>query len=734
MKTTANQPMDAQRLGRATTPAGAMLCRVLVSILVLLAPLGTWAQEPAKNTLESISYSSLPGERLQFSLKFAGPAPEPMSFTIDNPARIALDFPNTKNGLTERSKRIGLGVTRNVTAVEAKGRTRVVLDLAKMVSYQTQVSGNEVILTLAGGAGVPGAAAAPPAVMGAAPTATGEVVGKSVSNIDFRRGPEGEARILVTLSSPNIPVDLKDQRGKVILDIFQAQLPSELERRLDVGDFATPVQTIDTFRSNGNVRIAIAATGEYEQLAYQSDNIFTVEIKPFVAEAAEVKDEFAYAGEKLSLNFQDIEVRSVLQLIADFTGLNVVVSDSVSGNLTLRLKNVPWDQALDIILKTKGLDMRQAGNVLLIAPAAEIAAREKQELEARESLAKLAPLRTELVQINYAKATDIAALLIETRAAQAVGEGEAGGGSVLSPRGSVTVDARTNTLLVRDTDDSLVAVRRLIKDLDIPVRQVLIESRIVIANDDFSKELGVRWGASYADFTAGPDNDPRGEFTSGSLESTTDAINGDPLDLNERLNVNLPVTDPTGSLALALTKIAPDLLIELELSAAQAESRAEVVSAPRVITSNQTQARIEQGVEIPYQESTSSGATSVTFKEAVLSLDVTPSITPDDRVNMDLAVNKDSVGQLVDLGIGGNVPSIDTNKVQTSILVDNGQTVVLGGIYEQTTIESTDRVPFFGELPLVGRLFRTDLTQDNKAELLIFVTPKIIAETASLAP
>lgn len=689
--------------------------------LVLVAP------AVSANTLQDISYSTLPGDRVELTFKFSEPASEPLSFTIDDPARIALDFANTDNGLKERTVPIGIGVTRSVTAVDAKGRTRVVINLAQLVGYQTRVQGNEVVVALGTNMAddnfeIPAASSASKAP--AASTTPGE---QRVTNVDFRRGGNGEARILINLSDPRIPVDLRDQQGEIVLNVVGASLAKELERRLDVSDFATPVQTIDVFETDGNTRIVIKAAGDYDQLAYQSNDVYTVEVKEYREELVEERREQVWEGEKLSLNFQDIEVRSVLQLIADFTSLNVVVSDSVQGSITLRLKNVPWDQALDIILKTKGLGMRQNGNVLLIAPAEEIAAREKQELQDQQSIEKLLPLRTELIQINYAKASDIAGLLIASKALEGA-DGEEGSNAlatVLSSRGSVMVDQRTNTLLVRDTEPSLVAVRRLIGKLDIPVRQVLIESRIVIASDDFSRELGVRFGVNDQ---GDPSNDGnRRLYTSGSLSGTNQQINGEPLELADRLNVDMPVNNPAGSFGLALAKLPLGLLLELELSAAQAESKAEVVSSPRVITSNQKQAVIRQGVEIPYLQASSSGATNVSFKEAVLKLEVTPAITPDDRVNMDLAVHKDNVGELF-----AGIPSIDTRSVETLVLVENGQTVVLGGIYETETSRDVRRVPFFGDIPVVGALFRSTTQTSDKSELLIFVTPKIISENLKL--
>ncbi len=684
----------------------------------------------AANTLQDISYSALPGDRVQVTLTLAEPAPTPLSFTIDNPARIALDLPDTTNGLASKTRSINVGVARTINTAEARGRTRVVLNLTKLVPYDTRIEGNKLIITVEGGSAAANieTAAAPAAATtaGTTPVTTAPVSapsrvsapGKRLDNIDFRRGEHGEGRVVITLSDPAIPVDMKEEGNNVVVDFTGADLPEALRRRLDVMDFATPVKTVETMSRPGKVHMVIAASGEHEALAYQTGNQYTVEIKPLSKEkkAEEQKAKFGYTGERLSLNFQNIEVRAVLQLIADFTGLNLVTSDTVTGNITLRLKNVPWDQALDIILKTKGLGMRQSGNVILIAPSEEIATREKAELEAAKTVEELAPLRSEYVQINYAKAGDLAMLI------------KAKENSLLSDRGSVTVDERTNTLLVQDTAAKLTDIRKLVTALDIPVRQVLIESRIVIANDDFNRQLGVRFGAT----AFNTDDSGRTLSTGGSLNAT-DAINDQAATggtvstppVNDRLNVNLPVTSPAGSVAFAL--LGSDYMLDLELSALQTEGRGEVISSPRVITANQKEALIEQGVEIPYQESAgASGATSVSFKKAVLSLKVTPQITPDDRVIMDLSVTKDSVGQIF-LG----VPSINTREVNTQVLVDNGATVVLGGVYEQTRSTDVSRVPFLGELPGVGVLFRRTNNNDKKSELLIFVTPKIVKEGLS---
>ncbi len=700
--------------------------------LAMLFVAGPTAAQDSTNQLTDIEVTALPGQQIQLRLVTSGPAPEPMSFTIDRPARIAIDLPGTSLALASRRQEVELGDLRTILAAEANGRTRVVLNLESPVPYETRVEGNSVVVTLGStqqlaaapsGFGQPVAAAAPTMA------STGP---KSIQNVDFRRGEDGSGRVIVTLSDPSTVVDLREEGGQVIVDFRGATVPANLLRRLDVLDFGTPVTTVDTMTVNDNARLVVGSGAPYEQVAYQSDNIFTVELKPYIPDAEDLFEEAQakeYTGERLTLNFQDIETRAVLQLLADVSGLNIVVSDTVVGNVTLRLQNVPWDQALDIVLQTKGLDMRQNDNVIIVAPAAEIANRERQELEALKQFEELAPLRSEFIQVNYAKASELADLL----------KG-GGGASILSARGTVAIDERTNTLLVQDTVDKLAEARRLVRTLDIPVRQVLIESRIVIANDDFSRELGVRFGV-----TGVEENGNDGLIAVSGSSSGNDTIvnsglenlnsTGSPFPVSlpvqgDRYNVNLPVANPAGSAALAI--LDSDYLVELELSALQAEGRGEIVSTPRVITSNQTEALIEQGVEIPFQESASSGATTTQFKKAVLSLTVTPLITPDDRIIMDLDVSQDNVGEVVPSATGGFVPSIDTRQVVTQVLVNNGETVVLGGIYETTRREVSTMVPVLGSLPVVGNLFRSSQNVSTKAELLIFVTPKILQEGANL--
>ncbi len=658
----------------------------------------------AQNSLQDISISSMPGDRVQITLSMSGPATNPLSFTIDNPARIALDLADTANKLSKRNIPIGIGMANSINSVEARGRTRVVINLSQLVSYQTQVSGNNIIISLDGSGG--GAVASTPTTTSVASSSKHSYItdAKSeIKNIDFRRGEKGEGRIIVTLSDSSAGIDMRQEGGKILVDFSNSQIPSELLRRLDVLDFATPVKTIDTMTRGNTTKMVITPINDnYDHLAYQTENVYTIEIKPLTKQQVQAakKKRFGYTGERLSLTFQDIEVRAVLQLLADFTGLNMVVSDNVSGNISLRLKNVPWDQAMDIILKTKGLGMRKTGNVVLIAPSAEIAAREKLELESQKQIEELAPLRTEWFQINYAKGSEIATLLKSTN------------NNLLSSRGSITIDERTNTLLIQDTSDKLAQIRAVITKLDIPVRQVLIESRIVVANRDFTRNIGVRFGA------AGRKID--GQYTTtvggGGVTATTPNTGiGD-------LIVDLPATGNAGVIGLAIAK-ASSAVVQLELSALQVEGEGEIISSPRVITANQKSATIKQGVEIPYQEASSSGATSVSFKTAALSLTVTPQITPDDQLILDLNVNKDSIGQVF-----ANVPSIDTRSITTQVLVSNGETVVLGGIYEENKVDSNTRIPFFADIPVFGKLFQSNSKTSDRTELLIFVTPKILKD------
>ncbi|MFT6301172.1 MAG: type IV pilus assembly protein PilQ [Granulosicoccus sp.] len=701
------------------------------SKLILLAAvaLASTGIQAAQNTLLDITHIKLPGNKQQIALTMSGPATTPKAFTIDNPARIALDLADTKNGMDSRTLTVSSGVLQNITTVEAGGRTRVVVNLTALSPYSTTVKGNQLLIDLSPAGSVSNNQNTSEPVQLAAANSTTLLANNSVqqqrmntiSGLDFRRGPMGEGRIIFNLSSTGVVTDVRQEGGKLVVEFPGTMLSDKLQKRLDVMDFGTPVKFIDAISNKRGTRVVIfPATQNFEQLAYQSGKMFTVELKPTSKDEIEEnrKAKFGYVGEKLSLNFQDIEVRSVLQLLADFTDLNIVVSDSVKGKLTLRLKNVPWDQALEIILQSKSLGKRQTGSVIMIAPAEEIANREKVELEALKQKTELAPLRTEFFQANYAKAKDLAKLL------------KTEDGGIMTERGTVSVDDRTNTLLINDTIDQLEIIRALVHRLDVPIRQVLIESRIVIASDDFNRDIGVRWGANRNSANPGGSTTGDGIVAAGSSQGVQDLINGETLGTG-RYNVNLPANNAAGTLGIALAKLPFGTLLELELSAMQAEGNGEVISSPRVITANQHEAYIEQGVEIPYLEASSSGATSVSFRKAVLGLTVTPQITPDDRIIMDLKVNKDTVGEI--FGAGQlQVPSIDTREVSTQVLVNNGETVVLGGVYEQSILNKVDMVPFFGNLPLIGRLFQHTVNTDDKSELLVFVTPKIIKENVSL--
>lgn len=695
---------------------------------------GAAASAQESNRLQDIQVQSLPGQRVELKLIMSGTAPEPLTFTIESPARIALDLPDTTLGLTSRRQDVNLGPLETILTAEANGRTRVVLNLGSMVEYTTKRSGNVLTITLGGG----GEYSADTTRFASASTASSRSYAtpgsRAISSIDFRRTRDGGGRIVIKLTDPSTPVDIRQEGGRVIAVFKDTSLPAELMRRLDVMDFATPVTTVDALRTNLDSRIVISADGKYEQLAYQSDNEFTIEINP-VAETTDTKSSLfsetkEYDGQRLTLNFQDIETRAVLQLLAETSGKNIVVSDTVQGNVTLRLRNVPWDQALDIVMTTKGLDMRQNGNVIMVAPAEEIAARETADLEAQLAISELEPLYSEFMQVNYAKAGDLAALIMA----------EKGGNSMMTVRGSLGVDERTNTLLVTDTAESLRDIRRMVRTLDIPIKQVLIESRIVVVNDDFSRDLGVRLGlTAFRESNTGLTTISGTGVGTDTIISTYLANQADPastvlLDypsLNNRYNVNIPIANAAGRFSLAI--LDRDFLIDLELSALEAEGRGEIISTPRVITSNQSEAVIKQGVEIPYQQSASSGATTIQFKEAVLELIVTPQITPDNNIIMDLKVSKDSVGEIISTGgQGGTVPSIDTRSVETQVLVADGQTVVLGGIYETERRETIKKVPFLGDIPIFGRLFKNIQRVENKAELLIFVTPRILEEGSSI--
>ncbi|MDB6100549.1 MAG: hypothetical protein JWO52_548 [Gammaproteobacteria bacterium] len=695
--------------------------------LVIAGVLGTLPSQPARAQdgpkLESIDVQPLPGQQVQVTMRLSGPAPQPLSFTIDNPARISFDLPGTTLALPSRRIDVHSSGLDSILAAETKDRTRLVMNLDKLVPYDTRVDGNNIIVNL-GGAN--NASASTGTTVSAVPSrnAAAAASQRTIRSIDFRRSSDGAGRIMVRLTDPHTHINLRQVGNQIVVD-FDADLPKNLARRYDASDFGTPIGSFDATRTGAGTRISINATGDYEQLAYQSDDQYVVEIQPQRKAAAAQDEKPQYTGERLTLNFQEIETRAVLQLLADASGQNIVVSDSVTGNVTLRLQNVPWDQALDIVLRTKGLDKRKQDNVIIVAPQEELASREKADLASKKDIQELAPLRSDYLQVNYAKASDMAALLKSQT------------GTLLSARGSVSVDERTNTLLLQDTSDRLADIRRLVATLDIPVRQVLIEARIVIVNDDFKRDLGARIG-----YTTAQANGANGIWTTSGTAASTDTAIGSalanrtgggtgiqvPTGANAplRYNVNLPVASPAGSFALGL--LGSNYIVDLELSAAQAETRAEVISSPRVITANQKEATIEQGTEIPYQQSASSGATTISFKKAVLSLKVTPQITPDNRIILDLDVKKDSIGTITVLSGGVNVPSIDTKEIITQVLMNDGQTVVLGGVLETQHRDDQTKVPYLGDIPVLGNLFKTSTKRNNKDELLIFVTPKIVRE------
>lgn len=671
--------------------------------------------------LMDLEFHSLPGGAFEAKLVFDEPPPQPQGYSIEKPARIALDFPGVASKLQKRRHTLGYENASSAMVVDAEGRTRMVLNLVQLAPYSTRIDGNNLFVQV-GDAGpreylspvVRGGAVTAALAANEVPTATGE----AIRNIDFRRGDNGEGRLIITLADPKIDVNAFVEGPRVKLELRGAGLPERLQRRFDVTDFATPVKSIDARATANGATITLEAAGEYDYLAYQADNEYVVSVKPLAPEEVEErKKEFAYTGERLSLNFQDIEVRAVLQIIADFTGLNLVASDTVNGRITLRLQNVPWDQALDLVLKTKGLDKRQVGNVLMVAPAVEIAERERTELETRKQVQELAPLQTEHIRIRYASADALFALFDPS--ADKDGGSTA---SILSSRGQVIVDSRTNSLLVTETAQKLDEFRRIVKLLDVPIRQVLIEARIVIANSDFDKQLGIRWGGAYR----GDVNSGRSLEAGGSLETISDDT-PNLIEFPQALAVDLGVADPTGSFAIGYT--GSDLLLNLELSALEAQGRGEIVSQPKVITGDKQQATIKSGTEVPYQESAANGETTIQFKEAVLKLDVTPNITPDDRIIMDLEINQDSVGELVPSGNGGFVPTIDTNAIKTQVLVGNGETIVLGGVFRTEDIHSTSKVPVLGDIPYVGRLFRNEQIDQARSEILIFITPRILADT-----
>lgn len=712
--------------------------RSLRSVTTFVALVWAGASFAAVN-LTDVEFNSQPSGRFEVRLDFDGTPPEPKGYNIEKPARIALDLVDVKSQLTQKKFALSSGNATSAVILESGGRTRVILNLVEIAPYTTRIEGNSLYIDL-GDSG---------AKNYLKPTKQDQLIANEmaekssgasrnqIENMDFRRGENGEGRLVINLRDPKSEINVFVEGEEINVAFKDVSIPERLQRKYDVVDFATPVTSVEAKPSEGGSLFSLQVTGEYDYLAYQADNEYVVSVKPLTPE--EVKErqkEFAYVGEKLSLNFQDIEVRAVLQLIADFTGLNLVASDTVSGKITLRLQNVPWDQALELVLKTKGLDKRLVGNVLMVAPAAEIAERERREIENNKQIEELAPLQTEYLRIRYAAAEDLVKLFTGDSKDESAS-------NMLSARGSVIVDKRTNSLLITETAQKLGDIRRVIKLLDVPIRQVLIEARIVIANSDFDEQLGVQWGLSGRE-----DVDGGGLFFGDSNASVTESRNSqldadrqfaedfasDPTTaiypgytLPSNINVDLGVGSSVGQFAVGFFK--NELALGLELSALESQGRGEIVSQPKVITGDKQQATIKSGTEVPYQDSSANGETTIEFKEAVLKLDVTPSITPDDRIIMDLVINQDSVGDLVPSGNGGFVPTIDTTELVTQVLVGNGETVVLGGVFRTEDVESEAKVPVLGDIPYLGRLFRQNSVRQVKAETLIFITPRILADT-----
>ncbi|WP_293932039.1 type IV pilus secretin PilQ [Iodobacter sp.] len=699
---------------------------IKLASLLCIACLASFAAAAASIT--AIDVSNVSADKQVIRLSFNGPAPVPTSFSVNTPPRVAFDFADTTNTAGKSSVQVNGAALRLISLAEGSGRTRVVLNMQKQAAYQTRVEGNDFYITVDGtSSAVTAQARNTHFAESKAPEASGKNKRDSIENIDFRRGKDGEGKVVIDLSSPNVGIDIRQQGKTLLIDFNKAVLPKKLERRMDVSDFGTPIQKVDAYSQGETSKMIIEPKGNWEYSAYQTENRFIVEVR-------EVNDERnkqagikpAFKGEKLSLNFQNVEIRAVLQVIAEFTGLNFITSDTVTGNITLRLKDVPWDQALDIILQAKGLDQRKNGSVLWIAPREELASKEKQELEARKQIDELEPTRTESFQLRYQKAEDLKKMLTDEKQ------------QMLSKRGSIVIDARTNTLFVQDISSKLEQVRSVISKIDVAVRQVQIEARIVEANDGFSRELGVKlgWGSrghlGSTDLGLGNSLDNAGKgigvipATAGTTPSATTPINNI---LTMGNNVNFPAigsgVGAPGTFALIAANA--NWLLGLEISALAADNKGKIISSPRLVTADQVEASIESGEEIPYQESSQNGATTISFKKATLSLKVTPQITPDGNVIMKLNVTKDSRGT-VTLGI----PSINTKQINTTVLVENGGTVVIGGIYTQEVGTDVTKVPLLGDIPYLGNLFKNTLEKDLRRELLIFISPKVIQSDLSL--
>lgn len=726
------------QFGMGATPAMTSFMRQLA--LASACALAVQAVMAAQVSLNQVIPLALPNNETELRLVFSSTPPDPQAYQIEQPTRLVLDFPQTISALASNRISIGTKNAQDVSVVDNQERTRLVVNLTEAGNYSTRIEGNTLILKIsrATSSGSPAITPLVPAVANAVVTA----VPADIRNIDFQRGAGGDGLITVDLLNPSLPVDVQQQGSRIVVRFLGAKIPASLRRRLDVNDFATPVSTIDAYNEGNNGMMVIQPQGEYEYMAYQTDNKLTISVKPPVKTEtkAKVRAQEVYTGQKLSLNFQDIDVRSVLQLIADFTNLNLVASDSVNGRITIRLQNVPWDQALDIILKTKGLDKRRTGNVIMVAPAAEIAAREKLEAQAAQQIQQLAPLQTEYIQLSYAKAADIQTLITSGRnngtSGSSTSSGETGldnnVGSLLSSRGTISIDPRTNTLIIQDTAAKIDEIRAMISRLDVPVKQVMIEARIVRATNNFSKEMGVKWGvlsqgigSNNSLLVGGSENtlwnlrEPEVDDELGGYKYT--------IDRPDNLNVDLGVTAAGASrIAFGLISLS-DVMLDLELSALQSEGKGEVISTPKVLTGDKQKARVASGTQIPYQNATSSGATAVQFINAELSLEVTPNITPDGKIGMELFINSDTPGAVLPTG----QRQIDTNRVATNVLVNDGETVVLGGIFINETGNTVTKVPFLGDLPYVGNLFRKNVNLDNKQELLIFVTPRLVNDSTT---
>lgn len=674
----------------------------------------------AASQITDIEFSSRPGSKFEVRLDFDGTPPDIKAYTIEKPARIAIDFPETSSALDRKRYSLPYGNATGVVVLESGDRTRMVLNLVKLVPYETRVSGNSMFLVVGqdGSSDYVKQTVDPNQVPGKTDAVAD--VKSEISDLQFQRTGDGEGRLTLDLTNPSVDVNVFSEAGNIKVQFLDTNVPERLMRRYDVTDFATPVNSVDVNVTDRGATLTLKTTGDFDYLAYQTNNQYVLSVKPLSQkELEERKNEFTYVGDRISLNFQDIEVRAVLQLIADFTELNLVASDTVNGRITLRLQNVPWDQALELVLKTKGLDKRQVGNVLMVAPAAEIAERERQQIEANKQIAELAPLQSEFVRIRYASAKSVVALFEA---------GSEDGGSLISSRGSVVVDPRTNSLIITDTATKLAEIRNLIDLVDIPVRQVMIEARIVIAQSDLTKNLGIEWGGGYLDPDVGGDILSVSGDAANVVGLNNSVISGSQPNVNYpgALLVDLGVASTSG---FAVGFTSSDLFLTAELSALEAAGQGEIVSQPKVITGDKQKANIKSGTEIPYQESSASGETTTSFKDAVLQLDVTPNITPDDRILLDLQINQDSVGDLVPSGRGGFIPSIDTTELNTQVLVGNGETVVLGGVFRTEDIETVNKVPFFGDIPYVGAFFRSETNSKTKTETLIFITPRILADT-----